>query len=328
MPLVWAPLIQYYHPQDLVAVGLSLAGIACVLRRNWVWAGVLFGVAITAQQFALLAFLPVLVLVPRNWRVRLFVSSIAGWVVISLPILALTGGRAWSAILLGTGDARTLGGTLLWDLRLPSGTVLFASRVLPLIVSVLGAWWVRNRLGERALFPVPLVALIAASMSLRIVFEKGLFGYKFMAMTVMLIALDTVRGRFRGQTFAWIALATIAFDPIPLSGSLNVTSFDHTVSEAAPIAFVAVAALWIGWDLAHRRRPHWYVTVFLIVAACAFLQWPLWHINPARPALPKWAWQLILVPTGLALALRPLFGEMRDITPQNDNSDTEAAMRF
>ena len=91
VPLVWAPLLQYFHPQDLVAVGLSLGGLALILRQKWTAAGVLWGPAVTSQQFALLVLLPVLVLVPGNKRMRVGLSAIVGWAVISLPILLLTG---------------------------------------------------------------------------------------------------------------------------------------------------------------------------------------------------------------------------------------------
>ena len=38
VPAAWATLLNYYHPQDLVALGLALTAVACVERRNWVWA--------------------------------------------------------------------------------------------------------------------------------------------------------------------------------------------------------------------------------------------------------------------------------------------------
>ena len=116
VPIVWAPVLDEYHPQDMVAVGLVLASIACVKRREWVWAGMLLGLAVTTQQFALLALAPLVVVVPGKARWRLLGAAAVAAVVISLPMVIVTSGRAIHGVLLGTGDSMTLGGTVLWEL--------------------------------------------------------------------------------------------------------------------------------------------------------------------------------------------------------------------
>ena len=312
VPLVWAPLLEYFHPQDLVAVGLSLGGLALILRQKWTAAGVLLGLAVTSQQFALLVLLPVLVLVAGNKRMRVGLSAIVGWSVISLPILLLTWGQASSAVFFGTGDAASLGGTVLWEIHLPGRWVLFASRVMPLLVSVAGACWVRHRLGERSLHSIPLVSLVGASLALRLVFEKGLFSYKFMALSVMLVALDVVGGRLRGEVVVWISLVTLAFDPVPIGLQLNAEPWGRDVRGAVPLICMAFALLWILSD-AIRRRFRWYVIAFFFIAVCAFMKWPPWLITPLRTPLPKWLWQLILVPSGFALVLIPLTNTMNRV---------------
>ena len=45
-------IVETFHPQDLVCVGLVGAGLAEALRRRWVATGVLFGVAFLCKQFA------------------------------------------------------------------------------------------------------------------------------------------------------------------------------------------------------------------------------------------------------------------------------------
>ena len=75
VPAGWATLLNYYHPQDLVAMGLLLAAVACVERRHWVWAGVLLGLAVTSQQFVLLVLAPLVVVAPGRDRWRLLISS-------------------------------------------------------------------------------------------------------------------------------------------------------------------------------------------------------------------------------------------------------------
>ncbi len=126
VPIVWAPVLDEYHPQDMVAVGLVLASIACVKRREWVWAGMLLGLAVTTQQFALLALAPLVVVVPGKARWRLLGAAAVAAVVISLPMVIVTSGRAIHGVLLGTGDSMTLGGTVLWELS--RGPVLVFSR--------------------------------------------------------------------------------------------------------------------------------------------------------------------------------------------------------
>ena len=63
-PVVWMPLLDDYHPQDLVALGLILAAIACIGHGRWFLAGLLLGLAVTSQQFTLLVLAPLFVVAP------------------------------------------------------------------------------------------------------------------------------------------------------------------------------------------------------------------------------------------------------------------------
>ena len=56
VPPLLATMLDYFHPQDLVAMGLMLGGLACARRGWWIWAGVLVGLAFTSQQFALFGY--------------------------------------------------------------------------------------------------------------------------------------------------------------------------------------------------------------------------------------------------------------------------------
>ena len=78
-----------------------------------------------------------------------------------------------------------------------------------------------------------------------------------------------------------------------------------------PLLFIAVALAVIVYDAVHRRV-RWYLIAWFVIAASAFLpQWPLWSFDSIRTALPLWFWQLVLLPTGIAMAVRPLLGSMR-----------------
>ena len=310
VPITWTPLLNYYHPQDLVAVGLALASIACVERRQWVWAGVFVGLAVTSQQFALLVLAPLFVVAPGRERWRLLVASAGVAAVVSLPVIVATSGRAIHAVVFGTGDSGTLGGTLVWELGLHGPALVFVSRILPILVAAALAWWALRRLGSRVLEPIPLISLVATALSMRLVFEQGLFGYKFMALAVMLIVLAVVRGRVRGRLIAWLALATLAFNPIPVGYEINARPWGHHVAFALPMICLAVVLVLIVSDAVHRRI-RWYLVAWFAIAAWAFLQWPLWSPDSLRAPFPKWFWQLVLLSTGVVMAVGPLVREMR-----------------
>jgi hypothetical protein len=311
LPIVWEPVVFSYHPQDLVALGLALGATACGLRGMWVWAGILLGLAITTQQFSLLIFIPLFVVAPGKQRWKLLVSSGLVVLLLSLPFIIATSGRATRSVLLGTGDSFTYGGTLLWETGLRGSTLDLAARMLPLLGSLALALWAYRRLGSRVLEPILLVSLVATSLSLRLIFEEGLFGYKFLALAVMLILLALVRGRIGGPLVAWLALATLSFVPIP-AGPLALTSraWNSHVAAALPLFCIAVALIVIIYD-AFRRRVRWYLVAWFVIAASAFLQWPILSFDTIRAQLPHWFWQLVLLPTGIVMAVSPLVNAVR-----------------
>jgi hypothetical protein len=318
VPIVWAPLLDEYHPQDLLALGLVLGGIACVLRRNWVWAGILVGLAVTSQQFALLALAPLVVVAPRHGRWKMVSSAVASWLVIILPMTVVTSGTAWSAAVIGSGNTRSAGGTVLWEWHLHGPALVFASRVLPIVLSMAMAWWICRRVGARVLEPVPLIALLTVSLSLRLVFEQNLFGYYFMAIAVMLIVLDVVRGQIRGQLVAWLALVPLAFEPtIPWGLAYNSRSWGHSADVVLPVACMAIVVVCVVWDAIHRRI-RWYLVAWVAIALTAFGQWPPWKAH-LRDWYPTWLWQLILVAAAIALASGPLVAMLRS-EPQPETS--------
>jgi hypothetical protein len=218
---------EYFHPQDLIAVGLSLAALACVLRNRWISAGILFGLAFTSQQFALLFLVPLICIVSRGAAQRLVVSFLAAVAVIDVPLFIITSGRSLKASLFGTG-VNSKSATLLVQLHI-SGNLLYAlSRGLPLVLCVGIAVWTRRRCGESALDPVPMLSLMAVSLLLRLAFEINLWGYYFMAVSVVLIVIQIIRQRINWWFVVWLALVTYAaidgglanrpaIEPLPVS---------------------------------------------------------------------------------------------------------------
>ena len=198
--------------------------------------GVLVGLAVTSQQFALLVLAPLVVVAPGKQRWRLLGSSAAVVALVSLPFVVATSGRAVHAVLFGTGDSMTFGGTLLWESGLRGSALVFCSRILPILVSMAIALWALRRLGSRVLEPIPLISLVATTLSLRLVFEEGLFGYKFLALGVMLAPprhrswADPTPVSWRGSP--WRALA---FNPIPGPASHQRTVMGRSCRLGPPL---------------------------------------------------------------------------------------------
>jgi hypothetical protein len=304
VPVVWMPLVELFHPQDFLAMGLTLGSIACVRRGSWAWAGVLVALAVLSQQFALLALAPLAILAPSTRRIRFIGAAAATAALIVLPLMLITSGRVIGAVVLGSGDFKSYGGTVLWEMEFHGSMLVFLSRILPILLSMLLARWSMRRLGPMALDPIPLISVIATSLSLRLVFEQNLFGYYFMALAVALIALDVLSGRIRGQLVAWIALVVLVYSPVPFAFDSNSMAWGLQEQELAPFLFMAVALVLIVRDALMGRTRAYLVSWFILVVL-AFGRVP-WAGHPIRHALPTWFWQVVLVGTGVTLAFRPL----------------------
>ena len=248
-PFVMMPLLDDFHPQDVVAMGLILGGVACARRGWWVRAGLLLGLAVTSQQFAFLVLAPLLVVAPPIRPIRFAGAAISAVALVVLPLIAVTSGHALRAITLGSGDTLSIGGTVLWELHLQGVFLVGISRILPILFAMVLAWWAERRLGNSLLEPVPLLSLVATSISLRLVFEQNLFGYYFMALAVSLLILDVVHGQLRGQVVAWLSLVVLAFDPAPRV---------HVLSEYSPSVLMVIVCLVILWSVRHGHL-HWYL---------------------------------------------------------------------
>ena len=119
LPSVLMTLTYAFHPQDMLAMGLALGGLACARRASWMSAGVLLGLAIMSQQFALLVLAPLLVVTPRSRRVAFVGATVTAVGTVLVPLGALTSGDALKWALLGSGDGAAVGKTLRGGVALP-----------------------------------------------------------------------------------------------------------------------------------------------------------------------------------------------------------------
>jgi hypothetical protein len=207
LPALYMPLLQFFHPEDLLATGLALVGVAFVFRDRWVWAGLLLGLAVLSQQFTLLILIPLLVVAPQRQRLKFLGGAACSFALVAVPLLAITSGRAITSIVVGTGD---VGSTSVpfYGIPLHSSFALVCLRLIPIALCALVAWWSLDRLGVRSLEPVALLSLLALSLALRLTFEVSLYGYYLMAVSVFLLLLEIAAGRIKVIFIVWTGVAT------------------------------------------------------------------------------------------------------------------------
>jgi hypothetical protein len=157
---------------------------------------------------------------------------------------------------------------------------------------------------------------------MRLVFEENLFGYYFMALTVILILLDVVGGRIRGYLVAWIASLALAYNTIPFGNSPNGVPDGHEMAGALRLA-ILVGALLVILRALVAGRLRWILVAWFVVAMLAFSEWPPWKVLPLRPLYPIWILQLVLVMSGVALAIIPLLATMTGETLPSCTSKTD-----
>jgi len=251
---------------------------------------------------------------------RLGSAAAVAWGAVSLPFVALSEGRALGPVVFGTGNGGTFGGTVLWETGLRGVALMVCARALPLVGAGALAWWVHRRLGPDAPAPVPLVSLIAVCLGLRVVFEQGLFGYKLLALVVMLVVLAVVVGRITAELVAWLSLATLAYTSVPAWLTVDGTSYGADVVTVLELSSILALLSAVLWDVFRRRRVSGRAVVGFALVVVAYVHWlPTTGHLPAP--LPKWLCQLALVGTGMVLAARPLAAAMREGTERRVAAD-------
>lgn len=317
LPPVWMCVEMYAHPQDLVAMGFSLAAIACALRSRWIGVGVLIALAALAQPFAVLVAIPLFVVAPVAGKLRFAIAAVASVAIIDLPLLAVTSGASAHTVFLGSGNAVNIGSTVLWKIHLPSTVLVQTSRVAPLLFCLALAWVVQRRLGPAVLQPSALLPLIAVSLIFRLVFEDNLFSYYFMALAVILVVVDVVQGHIRETVVAWLIMVSLVYSEPTLFVWRH--SWDEDARHWIPFVVMVVALVLIIRHVLNHNIG-WKVFMWAAVVVTSLIVWPLSN-DPLNHQLSQWIWQIILVVSGVALAARPLWSVIR--TPADGESPPE-----
>jgi hypothetical protein len=308
LPPVWLCLESFYHPQDLMAMGLALASLACVRRDKWVGAGVLIALALLSQQFALLVAVPLVVVAPHRRRLRYVAAAVATVGGVSLFLLWSTSADQLWTVLKGSSVPTIDGNTVIGQLGLHGTVLILATRAIPLALSALIAFWAGRKLRRTVLEAAPLLALIAVSLCLRLVFEENLYGYYLLALAVSLLLLEATTGEVRQSVVAWLIAASLVFVLLPWNSLFWRISWAHVVPQVLPQA-IAVATFGILLLKAVRRELVWTHWVWGAVAVIALA---VWRGNSDQSTqIPIWFWQILLTASGLILGAGPLLRAVR-----------------
>lgn len=305
-------LIQYFHPQDVMAVGLSWVAIAMGLRERWLLAGVVMGLAIGSNQFALLAAAVLLVAAPSAHRRTFTIAAMSSFAALVAPFVIASGGRSWLWVLEGSGFTHSVGGTVVWHLHLPTVLMFAVSRFVPLIVALAISVSVKRRLGS--FDPHVLISLVAVCFSLRLVFEANLWGYYFVPLATTLVLVDALRHRIRGAVVAWLMLEAMAFPPLSYGVTANGQWWGKWIAVNGPAALVLIGGGLVITGVL-RRRVQWHWIAFFVLGGASFLLGP--QVRGLVSFIwPLWFWQIVLVSSGLALAAQPLAAAWRTASSQ------------
>jgi hypothetical protein len=306
LPPVWICLENFFHPQDLLAMGLALCAVACARKDAWSWAGIFVTLAVLSQQFALLVAAPLLILAPPGRRLRYFLSAIVTDALAVLVLALSTSGGGLDAVFLGTGNT---GGSGSWlsATHLHGAPLEFFSRILPIVLSVVVSLWVVRRLGVAALEPIPLIATVAVSLSLRLALEQATWGYYFMALSVALVLLDAVCGHLRTAVVAWLIMTSVVCSVGPTSSSFAFArvSWGEVVQHAITPVLIVLVLVVIGLTLARRERGWGEVLIWIALLVGLLLTSPSTH-EQLGEHFSGGFWQVILVASGILIAGTPL----------------------
>lgn len=291
-------------------MALVLLAVGAWLRGHVLASGIALGLAVTSQQFSVLAVVVLLVLCERAVLVRFAVGLAATVVAVDGTFVLASGWHAVKTVLLGSsrvGSSVTAhGGTVVFALDLKGVVAFMVARVAPIVAAALVAWIVRRWVGRT---PLAVLGALTAAMLCRLVFEVNLFGYYFMAVTVGIALIEVTRRQIGRDALALVGLLVVAFDPEHVALVANLTTYGLSVYYDLPIAVFALGVAVLLVDVV-RRRPSVALLAWLGFVALAG-EAHLWHRYYPVWNLPEWAWQVVLVPFAGVVVARRLLGARR-----------------
>jgi hypothetical protein len=246
VPSASSAVVQLYHPQDVLSLGAGLAALAVSIRRRYLLAGVLFGLAFLTKQSAVLLLVPALATAGcarDRWRTAWPAVLVAA---AGLLPFALVDPRATADNLSGFSGGGAVAGATLLSISGVTGSVASAvARDAPVVLAVALCLWAGWRHRPALATPSGLVSLALACVGSRLVVESVVFPYYLLSASVLFLLADLVDGRLPpARSLAWCGTAAffVALRP------------DGRVVDAVGTFVLAVAAVAAGVD--GVRRPY------------------------------------------------------------------------
>jgi hypothetical protein len=306
VPPVVMCLTYYFHPQDLLAEGLIMIAMGAFVRRHLVACGIVMGLALTSQQFAILAAVVLCILAGRARWLRFGVAVAVTVAAVDGFFVSVSGLRAVKTVLLGSSRVGSSiaahGGTVLFSVGLHGVAVFLASRVFPILTAAGLAWWVVRSQRGRVLSPTVVVAAVTAGLLARLVFEVNLFGYYFTAVFAGIALLEVIRRQVGLDVLALFGLFVVELNPEHIALTSNLTSYGLKLYYDIPIAALAVAVALLVFDTWRRRLSPWLAVWVAFVTLAG--ETHLWHRYNPIVNLPEWCWQIVLVGYAILIVAR------------------------
>lgn len=252
LPAASSAIVQLFHPQDIVSLGLALGGLAQTLRHRWVVAGALFGAALLTKQFAILLVIPALAVAPNaRSRLRLTLAAAVVFGAGIVPFL-VAAPRATLNNLSGFGAGGAVSGsTILTLLGVTGSSASAVARDAPVLFALALCLLAARRRGPWLGTPDALVSMGLACFGSRLVFESVVFPYYLLATSVMFFVSDLVAQRSPHRSLAWCAGAAFFVALRPANAAL----------DAWGTLFFAVVAVGVGVaEVVHLRQERRFAT--------------------------------------------------------------------
>jgi hypothetical protein len=249
---------DYYHPEDLLAIGLLLACAGALRREHYVGVGFIGVLAFASQQNVVLALLVIALVLPHARAVRrAALGSLMCALLLETPLVLWSGPRILSVTLVGTGlSDNPVWGTWMAQLHLAGSSALWISRAGPLVSTALLLVWLRRR---RPLSALGLLGAFEVVFTARLVFEENLWGYYGLAVLTCWTLTAVVRRRLNVGVVVWAVLLILntGLDngqfglPTTLANHERVWWFQLIL---LPLALVlSVRDLWVATSPSSRR---------------------------------------------------------------------------
>lgn len=256
--------LEIGHPEELLGGALCVAGGLAAVARRPLLAGALLGAALANKPWAVVAVLPVLLMLPGGRRLAL-ASMVAVAAALVAPMLLLGGGALTSTVAVARASGAIFQPWELWwflgehghrvmglygehvGYRTPPSWVTRASHPLVVLVPVATSLLVARRRG--ALSAAEGFALLALALQLRCLLDTWNAVYYAIPACLALVAWEVHARRAPVVALAATALAWFSFELLPKAVSPDAQATAYLAWSVPLAAGLALSLLRpASWD--------------------------------------------------------------------------------